>query len=126
MDTETVDINTSMSGLKKAIFAQVRLADGSMGLQSDDDLNKLIFHHPAGLRLSYSGFIILKKIFTVYSFEIPDTIKTKHRLGMSQMEYPYFFTKKPLYIFPLKVFRFFLVPKTSPLKFPSIYSLQHL
>jgi hypothetical protein len=94
-----VAINTDMSPLKLAIFKEVRNQNETLVSLSDEDLNKLIFHHVSGLRLSLSGFIIIKKIFTAYSFEIPVTLKTKHRYGMSKMEYPYFFTPKRLILF---------------------------
>lgn len=88
-----------MSPLKIAIFNEVRSREEVYNSHGDEDLNKLIFHHADGLRLSLSGFIIIKKIFTAYSFAIPATLKTKHRYGMSKMEYPYFFTARRLILF---------------------------
>lgn len=89
-----------MSPLKKAIFREVRQqAGGEVERVSDEEMNALMFHHPDGLRLSLSGFVQLKSIFTAYSFEIPENIKTRHRFGMSKMEYPYFFTKRRLVLF---------------------------
>jgi len=92
-------INNDMDALKKAIFSEVRVQHAEAGKLSDEDLNKLMFQLPDKIRLSYSGFLILKNIFTAYSFEIPETIKTRHQMGMSQMTYPYFFTKKRLILF---------------------------
>lgn len=88
-----------MLPIKKAIFAEVRNTQEKASNWSDEQLDSLIFHNRSGLRLSYSGFTILKNIFTVYSFEIPVTIKSKHRYAMSKMEYPYFFTSKKLMLF---------------------------
>jgi len=62
-------------------------------------MNTLLFHHPDGLRLSLSGFVIVKNIFTAYSFPIPEDIKTKHYFGMSKMVYPYFLTTRRLVLF---------------------------
>jgi len=89
----------NMSPLKVAIFKEIRAQHEKASALDDDQLNKLIFHHPDGLRLSYSGFIIIKNIFTAYSFEIPETIKSRHRFGLSKMEFPYFFTKRRLILF---------------------------
>lgn len=89
----------NMSPLKKAIFKEIRAQHEKAALLDDEQLNKLIFHHPDGLRLSYSGFIIVKNIFTAYSFEIPESIKSRHRFGLSKMEFPYFFTKRRLILF---------------------------
>ena len=94
-----VTINKIMNHLKKAIFIEIRKNQEDLELVEDDDLNKLIFHHPDGLRLSLTGFRIVKKIFTAYSFEIPKTIRNKHQYGMGQMEYPYYFTSKRLILF---------------------------
>jgi len=95
----TQKLNSSMLALKKTIFNEIKNNHAKSANYSDEQLDDLIFHHRTGLRLSYSGFIILKNIFTVYSFEIPPNIKTKHRFGMSKMEYPYFFTRSRLILF---------------------------
>jgi dGTP triphosphohydrolase len=88
-----------MSPLKVAIFTEVKKTHDEASGLSDENLNKLIFHHPDGLRLSLNGFLVIKKIFTAYSFEIPDTLKSKHQYALSKMEYPYFFTKRRLIVF---------------------------
>lgn len=88
-----------MNPLKVAIFNEVRKTIEKASAFSDDDLNQLIFHHPEGLRLTLKGFLVVKSIFTAYSFELPDTIKTRHRFGLSKLEYPYFFTKNRLILF---------------------------
>lgn len=88
-----------MNTLKKTIFNELRIKNEELCNNTDDQLDTLIFHHRSGLRLSYSGFLLLKNVFKVYSFEIPATIKTKHWYGLSKMEYPYFFTKKRLILF---------------------------
>jgi len=88
-----------MIPLKSAIFIEVKKNYPESETLSDYQLNKLLFHHPDGLRLSLKGFVVIKKIFTAYSFELPDTIRSRHQFGMSKMEYPYFFTKKRLILF---------------------------
>lgn len=89
----------NMTPLKKAIFGEVRKQHEDAASLSDEQLNNLLFHHPDGLRLSLKGFIVIKGIFTAYSFEIPETMKSRHQFGMSRMEYPYFFTKRRLILF---------------------------
>ena len=88
-----------LSPLKIALFSEIRENNVEYSAMSDDDLNKHIFHHQTGLRLTLAGFIIVKKIFTAYSFELPITIKSKHQRAMAKMEYPYFFTKRRLILF---------------------------
>lgn len=88
-----------MAPLKKAIFGEIRKNNEDVNGLDDIQLNKLLFHHPDGLRLSLKGFVIIKSIFTAYSFAIPETLKSRHQFGMSKMEYPYFFTKRRLILF---------------------------
>jgi len=88
-----------MVPLKVAIFNEVRQHHEKSAELSDEQLNQLIFHNPNGLRLTYSGFLVLKNIFTVYSFEMDSTLKAKHQMGMAKMEYPYYFTSKRLILF---------------------------
>ena len=88
-----------MNGLKEAIFGEVRKNKEELADISDSDLLKLLFHYADGMRLTYTGFIVLKNIFTVYSFELSENIRPKHRLAMSKFTYPYFFTKNRLILF---------------------------
>lgn len=93
-------INKDMTPLKKALFEEIRKHHGGDTAKlSDEELNTLIFHHPDGLRLSLNGFIQVKAIFTAYSFQIPNTLKSRHNFGMSKMEYPYFLTQRRLVLF---------------------------
>jgi hypothetical protein len=94
-----VVINIDMSPLKHAIFEEVRKHHTEASELSNEQLNKLLFHHPDGLRLSLKGFVVIKSIFTAYSFGIPETMKSRHNFGMSKMEYPYFLTQKRLILF---------------------------
>lgn len=88
-----------MNPLKVAIFLEVRNKHEEANQLSDIQLNNLLFHHPDGLRLSLKGFLVIKTIFTAYSFEIPDTMKSRHNKSLGRMEYPYFFTQKRLIVF---------------------------
>lgn len=88
-----------MQPIKIAIFRELQKHDEELVNLSDDELNKLLFHHRDGLRLSLRGFVQVKAIFTAYSFGIPETIKSRHRLALSKMEFPYFFTNKRLILF---------------------------
>lgn len=89
-----------MSPLKIAIFDEIRkfYKDDTAAL-SDLELNQLTFHHPDGLRLTLAGFVQLKRIFTVYSFEMPDNIKSKYQRNLAKLEFPYFFTQRRLILF---------------------------
>ena len=82
-----------MTPLKKAIFVEVRKVHPKSAELDDEQLNKLLFHHPDGLRLSMTGFLVVKNIFTAYSFEMPETIRSKHQRSLAKLEYPYYFTR---------------------------------
>jgi hypothetical protein len=85
--------------LKKLIFEEIRKIHEESSNLDDSELNKLFFHTPDSLRLSLSGFVIVKNIFKVYSFTIPENIKSKHYKSLSKFEYPYFLTSKKLILF---------------------------
>lgn len=89
-----------ITSLKKEIFQEIcRHHPGKLENVSDEQMNRLIFHHPDGLRLSLNGFLQVKAIFTAYSFEIPITLKSRHNRGMSKMTYPYYLTNRRLVLF---------------------------
>lgn len=88
-----------MNPLKIAIFTELRTHNQNLQPFTDEDLNALLFVYPDGLRLTLAGFINVKSVFTAYSFELPDTLKSRHRRALSTLEYPYFFTKRRLILF---------------------------
>lgn len=88
-----------MTTLKQAIFNEVRTHVEKLKDLSNDDLNARIFHHVSGLRLTFHGFLVLKNIFTVYSFELDVKMKAKHHIGLEKMEYPYYLSTKRLVLF---------------------------
>ena len=94
-----VDINTDVTPFKKTLFGEIRKYDAELAPLSDDELNKHIFHYADSLRLSLSGFIVIKKQFTAYSFEMPANVKTKHLMALSKMEFPYAVRRKRLILF---------------------------
>lgn len=93
------NINSDVTPLKKWLFEEVRKNEAEIAPLSDTELNKLIFHVPDSLRLSLSGFIVIKKYFTAYSFEIPITIRARHQMALSKMEFPYAIRRKRLILF---------------------------
>ena len=88
-----------MDELKLAIFSEVRKQHSTSASLSDDQLNNMLFHSASGRRLTFKGYLVLKNIFTVYSFEMDVSITAKHQIGMSKMAYPYYVTSKRLILF---------------------------
>jgi hypothetical protein len=88
-----------MTPLKSAIFTEIRTTFPDSASVDDTNLNQIIFQQPNSLRLSATGFVAVKKIFTAYSFEMPTNMKSKHQAALSKMEYPYFLTSKRLILF---------------------------
>lgn len=86
--------------MKVAIFDEVRKTIPELSTVSNDILNSKLFHHGGDdLRLTYTGVRILQRIFTAYTFQIPLTLKAKHQMGLSKLEYPYYITHNRLVIF---------------------------
>ena len=88
-----------MTPLKTAIIGDVRKNFPESGKLTDEQLINVLFRNPRTLRLTQEGYFILKSLFTAYIFEIPESIKAKHQLGMSRMQFPYFLTKRKLVLF---------------------------
>jgi hypothetical protein len=88
-----------MNPLKSAIFGEVKKNHVESVNLTEEQLDHLIFLSPDSLRLTLRGFLVLKKIFTAYSFEVPYTLKAKHQIGMSRMEYPYYVTTRRFILF---------------------------
>jgi hypothetical protein len=84
---------------KRMLFLEVRKYDVESASMDDIALNKHIFHYPDSLRLSTAGFMIIKKQFTAYSFEMPEGIKAKHQMALSKMDFPYALRRKRLIVF---------------------------
>jgi len=88
-----------MLPLKISIFNEVRQHHEKAVILSNEQLNQMIFYNPSSIRLTFQGFLLLKNIFTVYSFELDTTLKSRHHIGMSKMSYPYYLTTKRLILF---------------------------
>ncbi len=88
-----------MHPIKHLLFEELRKHTPEYVDQTDDELNKLFFYNPSMLRLSLTGFISCKSIFTAYSFEMSDEIVSRHRRALSKLEFPYYFTTKRLILF---------------------------
>ena len=90
--TETIKI-------KELVFNQVRLYDTTYKDLTFDQLSSLFFQNSTTMRLTFTGFTVLRKIFTVYSFDLPANILTKHRMAFSTFAYPYYYTARRLMLF---------------------------
>lgn len=88
-----------MTPLKVAIFDEVRKTHDPGKIYTNDQLNTLLFYHQDAVRLTFHGYLILKKIFTVYSFELTTPLMARHQIGMSVMEFPYYISSKRLILF---------------------------
>ena len=88
-----------MNPLKVAIFDEVRKTIPEFSNSTYDELNNSIFAHNNGLRLTFRGFLVLKNIFTAYSFEMDVTLTAKHYIGMDSLLFPYYINSKRLILF---------------------------
>jgi len=86
--------------LKEAIISEIRKNKPEFENKADDYMVAELFLHPAALRLSYYGYIQCKDIFTSYSFNLDDSIKSKHLINLSKvMNYPYYLNTHKLILF---------------------------
>lgn len=88
-----------MLPLKTAIFRELRATTNKADAFTDEQLNGIMFLHAESLRLTYGGFLWMSKMFTAYQFPVNDTLKAKHQIGLSKMEYPYYITSTRLVLF---------------------------
>lgn len=88
-----------MHSIKIPLFNEIRKQEPKFSEITDDGLNKLLFQNPSGLRLSLTGFVACKAIFTAYSFGMSMSIVSRHRMALSKLEFPYYFTSKRLILF---------------------------
>lgn len=88
-----------MLRIKTKIFEEIKRHHEKSKNLTNEQLEKIVFYHHNGLRLTFSGFLIMKGIFTTYSFEIKSELKTKHYIGMSKMVFPYYVSEKRLILF---------------------------
>lgn len=91
-----------LTPIKVLVFAEIRKSDAETEHIGDVELNKMLFVKPSSFRLSLSGFVKLKKIFTAFSFELPAEIMPRHKISLAKMEFPYFLTVSRLVLFSEK------------------------
>lgn len=87
------------NALKAAIFSEIRLVRKEAVKYTDAQLNAKMFHHSDSLRLTYTGLLMIGTVFESYSFEIPPVFKSKHRIGLARLEYPYYISPVRLIMF---------------------------
>lgn len=92
-------LDTSMTSLKQIILDQIRVENEKYTYHSNEELHGLLFLHRNSLRLSYTGYLILKKVFTAYSFDLGVPLNAGHLIALNKMEYPYFITRNRLILF---------------------------
>lgn len=85
--------------IKDILIAELMRADDSLKSKTVNDAMTVVFRHADTLRLTYTGYIIMRTQFTAYSFEIGKPMMAKHLMALSRLSYPYFITQKRLVLF---------------------------
>lgn len=88
-----------MPKLKTVIFNEIRKYHTKSANFTDEQLNQVIFYNKDGIRLTFSGYLLISKIFTAYRFDIKTELKSKHYIGLSTLEFPYYITDARLILF---------------------------
>ena len=84
--------------LKDAIFSEVRKNDIELSQHTNSQLNSTMFY-VSSMRLTYHGFLKVKRIFTAHSIPIESDLKNKHHMGMSMLDSPYYITAARFIVF---------------------------
>jgi hypothetical protein len=87
---------------KQAIFSNLRAVFEDMAGLDDSELNRNLFFHHAGLRLSYTGYLKFAKVYTSYEFPIIDKkqVSARHLISLTrEMGYPYYISAANLVLF---------------------------
>ena len=84
--------------IKDCIFAEVRKHRQEFSTLTNSQLNATMFYVSSN-RLTYHGFLNVKRIFTAHSFEVVGCLKPKHYLGMSTLNFPYYVTGARFIVF---------------------------
>lgn len=91
--------------VKGFIFDDLRKSSESFNNMSNQELNFNLFYHPAGIRLSYQGYLQLKKLYKTYEFNIlpKNRITARNLLDLaSDLELPYYIGKEVVILFSEK------------------------
>lgn len=85
--------------LRQHIFQALR-EHPSLHDLSDDKLNGVIFKHPASNRLSYQGFLFVKREFDCYSFAMDCSLNGRQLISLTRgVVYPYYIGTTQLTLF---------------------------
>ncbi len=84
---------------KKKSFQEIRDKIPHYQPFTDENLNKSFFRTHDSLRLTLTGYKVFRAAFREYKFELPASIKSKHRIAMAHLEFPYFLSSQRLILF---------------------------
>lgn len=93
------EVNIDMLPLKTSLFKELRKLDKAVKTLTDEEADQLIFKMPSFMGLTYSGFVLLNKYFTAYSFSLDENLKPKFIKNLSKLESPYYYYPSRLVIF---------------------------
>jgi hypothetical protein len=90
-----------MSELKQTIFNEIKAAGSGSEKITNEQLEAHMFVTQEGLRLSYSGLLLMQEQFTSHVIDISGiTFKSRHLIAISNLfKYPYYLSKKKLILF---------------------------
>lgn len=89
----------SVPEFKRALLEELIKETPSLQTKTLSEVNVLVFRNAGILRLTYTGYVIMRGQFAAYSFEIARPMKSRTLVALSKLAYPYFITSKRLVVF---------------------------
>ena len=88
--------------LKEFIFNEIL---ESSDVDTDEELDHKIFQSPSSLRLRWSGFVVLRKVYTYEEFPLDENLTGRELMTLKNyVQWPYFLptNHSSLYLFTIK------------------------
>ena len=98
-NTKTLDMSSNSKTLKSLLLTELVKDLPDYNGEPPESMHHVIFKHDDGLRLTYTGYLLMRRKFEAYSFDIPKPLVAGRLKALQQMVYPYFITEKRLVLF---------------------------
>lgn len=92
-------MTSSVPEFKRTLLAELIKETPSLQSKTLPEVNELVFRNASILRLTYSGYVIMRGQFAAYSFEIARPMKSRTLAALSKLAFPYFITSGRLVVF---------------------------
>ena len=92
-------MTSSVPEFKRSLVEELVKVTPTLQTKELPEVNTLVFRNADILRLTYTGYVIMRGQFAAYSFEIARPMKSRSLAALSKLSYPYFIAGKRLVVF---------------------------